>query len=380
MKALILSGGTGTRLRPLTYSNAKQLLPVANKPILFYIIEKIVSAGITDIGIIVGDTHKDIEAAVGNGSQWGIDVAYICQPEPLGLAHAVKTAAGFLKDEDFLMILGDNLFQMELGAVIKEFSEKAVNALIVLHESDNPSKYGVAVVDGEHVLQLVEKPKIPPSNLIITGIYLFNHSIFAAIDRTVPSPRGELEITDAIQKLLDMGGSVAYKLTEGWWKDTGSLEDILEANRLVLGKPVSGSMGEQMTQSTISPGCILEGQIQAGSNVSILDSSLKGPIILGSDISIKGCQLGPFIAVGDHAELSGCKIEDSIILEGCIIRNISQTITSSLIGKGSRIEGWGGASEGASGEVPERVPEDKLQKICFFIGNDSKIIQQGEQK
>jgi glucose-1-phosphate thymidylyltransferase len=346
MKALVLSGGTGTRLRPLTYSNAKQLLPVANKPILFYIIEKIVDAGITDIGIIVGDTHSEIESAVGSGNKWGAAVTYIQQSLPLGLAHAVKTAAGFLGDEDFLMILGDNLFQMELKELVKDFKRKPANALILLHKSDNPSKYGVAVVDGEHVIQLVEKPEIPPSNLIITGIYLFDHTIFSAIDRTVPSARGELEITDAIQKLLDTGGSVAYKLTEGWWKDTGSLEDILEANRLVLDNMESG-----------------ESPIRAGNNVSVTDSILKGPIILGSNISIKGCRLGPYTVVGDNAELSGCSIDDSIILEGCTIRNISRPIISSLIGKGSRIE----------------VSGDEVQKICFFIGNDSKIIQQGSK-
>lgn len=368
MKALILSGGTGTRLRPLTYSNAKQLLPVANKPILFYIIEKIVGAGITDIGIIVGDTHMDIESAVGNGSLWGADVTYIYQPRPLGLAHAVKTAAGFLRDEDFLMILGDNLFQMELSAIIKEFNGKTFNALIVLYKSDHPSKYGVAVVEGEHVVRLVEKPKIPPSNLIVTGIYIFDHSIFAAIDKTEPSARGELEITDAIQKLLETGGSVVYRLTEGWWKDTGSLEDILEANRLVLGKIEPGCMGEQLTESTASPGCILEGLIRTGRNVSVSDSILKGPVVLGSNISISGCRIGPFTAVGDNASLSGSGIENSIVLEGCSIKNINGTISSSLIGINSRIEGI------------EPISGDEQQKICFFIGNDSKIIQQEGKK
>lgn len=372
MKALILSGGTGTRLRPLTYCNAKQLLPVANKPILFYIIEKIADAGITDIGIIVGDTHTEIESAVGNGGKWDVDVTYIYQPHPLGLAHAVKTAAGFLGDEDFLMILGDNLFQMELNELVKNFNGNPVNALILLHKSDNPSKYGVAVVDGEQVVRLVEKPKIPPSDLIITGIYIFDHTIFAAIDKTVPSARGELEITDAIQKLLDTGGSVAYKLTEGWWKDTGSLEDILEANRLIMGNADpgtgmirdSGGADGQLTQTAAGPGCVLEGSIRAGKNVSVSDSILKGPIVLGSNISISGCRLGPFTAVGDNADLSGCGIEDSIILDGCIIKSIGQTITSSLVGKNSRIE----------------ISGDELQKICFFIGNDSKIIRQGSKK
>lgn len=352
MKALILSGGTGTRLRPLTYSSAKQLLPVANKPILFYIIEKIVDAGINEIGIIVGDTHAEIESAVGNGSIWGVHVTYIHQPLPLGLAHAVKTASDFLKDEDFMMILGDNLFQMDLDVIIEEFNNKPANALLLLHKSDNPSNYGVAVVNGEHVIRLMEKPKDPPSNLIITGIYIFDNSIFAAIDKTEPSARGELEITDAIQKLLDTGGSVSYLLTEGWWKDTGSLEDILEANRLVL------SIMEPDFYTIRNCGSILEEPIIAGKNVVISDSILYGPVILGSNISITGCRLGPFTAVGDNVSMSGCRIEDSIILEGSIIKNTNKTITSSLIGKNSRIEALG----------------DKQQTLCFFIGNDSKII------
>ena len=352
MKALILSGGTGTRLRPLTYSSAKQLLPVANKPILFYIIDKIADTGINDIGIIVGDTRAEIEAAVGNGSIWGVNITYIYQSQPHGLAHAVKTAAGFLKDEHFMMILGDNLFQMDLKAIIKEFSDKPANALLLLHESDNPSKYGVAVVNGERIIRLVEKPKNPPSNLIITGIYIFDHSIFAAIDKTVASARNELEITDAIQKLLDTGGTVGYILTEGWWKDTGSFEDILKANRLVL--------DEMEPDFNDIPNCgsILEGSLRAGENVVITDSILYGPVVLGSNISINRCRIGPFVAIGDNASLSECKIEDSIILEGSVIKNINKIITSSLIGKNSRIEACG----------------DEQQTMCFFIGNDSKII------
>lgn len=352
MKALILSGGTGTRLRPMTYSGAKQLLPVANKPILFYIIEKIADAGINDIGIIVGDTCAEIESAVGDGSIWDVNVTYIYQPLPQGLAHAVKIAADFLKDEDFIMILGDNLFQMDLKDIIKEFNNRPGNALLLLHKSENPSNYGVAVVNGENIIRLLEKPKEPPSNLIITGIYIFDHSIFAAIDKTVPSDRGELEITDAIQKLIDTGGSVRYILTQGWWKDTGSFEDILEANRLVLEKMESESDTLQSSSS------ILEEPLRAGNNVVISDSILYGPIVLGSNISITGCRLGPFMSIGDNASISGCAIENSIILEGSVINNLNKKITSSLIGKNTRIEATG----------------DEKQTMCFYIGNDSKIL------
>lgn len=335
MKALILSGGSGVRLRPLTYTGAKQLLPVANKPILFYIIEKIAQAGIREIGIIVGDTFEEVEAAVGSGELWGVDITFIRQSEPLGLAHAVKIAADFLRSDDFIMILGDNLFQMDLSGVITDFRTKAVNSMIVLHESDNPSQYGVAVVDKERVIRLVEKPKDPPSNLIITGIYIFDDTIFDAIEKTVPSQRGELEITDAIQVLVNTGGQVGYCLTEGWWKDTGSLDDLLEANRLVLDD--------------------LGGMIRTGELVAVKDSILEGPMVLGSNVSISGCRLGPYVTIGDNVTLSGCGLKDSIILDDAVIRNLNKTITSSLIGKNSSIEGGGTA-------------------MAFLVGSDNKII------
>jgi len=335
MKALILSGGSGVRLRPLTYTGAKQLLPVANKPILFYIIEKIVQAGIREIGVIVGDTCEEVEAAVGSGESWGVDITFIRQSEPLGLAHAVKIAADFLRPDDFIMVLGDNLFQMDLTGVITDFRTKAVNAMIVLHESDNPSQYGVAVVDGEHVIRLVEKPRDPPGNLIITGIYIFDESIFDAIEKTVPSKRGELEITDAIQALVDMGGKVGYCLTEGWWKDTGSLEDLLEANRLVL-----DGMG---------------GMIGTDGQMVLKDSVLEGPVVSGSNVSITGCRLGPYVSIGDNVTLSGCRIKNSIILEGAVVKNLNKDITSSLIGKDTTIEGG-------------------CTAMAFFVGSGNKII------
>ncbi len=250
------------------------------------------------------------------------------------------------------MILGDNLFQMDLKGMIKEFNNKNVNVLILLHKSDHPSNYGVAVVQGEHVIRLVEKPKDPPSNLIITGIYIFDHTIFAAIDKTVPSARGELEITDAIQKLLDTGGSVRYVLTEGWWKDTGSFEDILEANRLVLDEMEPDIKSNQNSNS------ILEGSLRVGENVVISDSFLCGPISLGSNITVTGCHLGPYTAIGDNVSISGCRIENSMILEGSIIKNISKTISSSLIGKNARIEAYA----------------EEQQTMCLYIGNDSKMI------
>lgn len=354
MKALILSGGSGIRLRPFTYTGAKQLLPVANKPILFYIIKKIAEAGIDDIGIVVGDTSEEIKSAVGNGELWGVRITYIYQSKPLGLAHAVKTAAGFIGSEDFIMVLGDNLFQMDLGDVIEDFHTKAVNAMLVLHISENPSQYGVAVIGRERVIRLEEKPENPSSNLIITGIYVLDNTIFDAIDRTVPSKRGELEITDAIQVLIDSGGEVGYCLTEGWWKDTGSLEDLLEANRLVLNDIGDVCLDIGRVENN---GSLLDGMIMAGENVVITDSILEGPIVLGNNISIKGCRLGPYTTVGDNVTLLSCQIRNSIILEGSSISDQDRIITSSLIGKNTNIRLGG-----------------EQKTMTFFVGSDSIII------
>lgn len=320
MKALILSGGTGTRLRPLTYSQAKQLIPVANKPILFYIIEKVAAAGIKDIGIIVGDTYKEIMARVGSGDRWNVNITYIPQPDPLGLAHAVKTASQFLMDSDFLMILGDNLFQMRLDKIIEEFYSNRPNASILLHRVENPSGFGVAVVENGQITKVVEKPGEFISNLIITGIYIFDHSIFNAIDRIRPSPRGELEITDAIQKLLDTGGKVTYSLTEGWWKDTGSPYDILEANRRILEDSAASSEDAPGENTTIEH-CVIHNPVRIGRNSTIINSSL-----------------GPFVSIGSNVTVENCTIQNSIILDNSCLKNVGKLIVDSLIGRSSIVE------------------------------------------
>lgn len=340
MKALILSGGTGTRLRPLTYTNPKQLIPVANKPILFYIIEKVARAGISDIGIIVGNTSDEIKAAVGNGDQWNVNITYIHQPDPLGLAHAVKTASSFLGDSDFLMILGDNLFHMELDILIDDFYQNHSNASILLHRVENPSQFGVAVVENGQIVRLVEKPKEFISDLIITGIYIFDQSIFPAIDKIKPSQRGELEITDAIQKLLDTGGKVTYELTKGWWKDTGKLCDILEANRLIL---------EEV--DTMPEG-------QSKSDAVIKNSTIQCPAIIGNNSTIIGSIIGPHTSIGSNVTIENCQIEDSIVLRDTTVKNVSYKIIKSLIGKNSVIEG-------RNGEVPA---------ISLFVGDHCEVI------
>lgn len=313
MKALILSGGTGTRLRPLTFTNAKQLLPLANIPILHHIIEKTVKAGISDIGIIVGDTHEQVAKSVGNGEKWNASVSYIYQPQPLGLAHAVKTAKEFIGEDDFLMILGDNAFSMNLDVLIENFRVSRANSSILLHRVENPSQYGVAVVENNCIKKLVEKPEIFISDLIITGVYIFDKTIFEAIDNTKPSKRGELEITDAIQVLLDMGGKVTYELIRGWWKDTGSLQDILEANRLILDE--------------------VQYRYCTGKNVLIENSTITGPVVIDDDSVITNSSIGPYVSIGKGVRINDCKVDNSIILDNTWLSGINKRISGSLIGK-----------------------------------------------
>ena len=327
MKALILSGGTGTRLRPLTYTWAKQLLPIANKPILVHIIEKVVRVGIKDIGIIVGDTHEEIEAEIGSGNRWEADINYIHQSSPLGLAHAVKTAGPYLQDSDFLMILGDNLLEMELHPVIDFFYSSRSNACILLHKVSNPSEYGIAEIEGTSVKRLVEKPKQYIGDLAVIGVYVFDKTIFPAIEEIRPSERGELEITDAIQRLIECGAKVSYQLTSGWWKDTGSPQDMLEANRLVL----SGIAG---TSEYTAGNIVASASDSSGEHgISIIDSIIKDPVAIGEGVKIINSVIGPYVSVGSEATVEKCVIENSIVMEGTRLENIKGTISSSLIGK-----------------------------------------------
>lgn len=335
MKALILSGGTGSRLRPLTFATAKQLIPVAGKPTLFYLIEKVVRAGITDIGMVVGHTQQDIRASVGTGEKWGARITYIHQPQPLGLAHAVKTASGFIGESPFLMLLGDNLFQMELQGFVRKFLVSGSDASILLHSMKDPSGFGVAVVEDGHIKKLVEKPNEYISSLIITGVYLFTPQIFTAIDRITPSFRGELEITDALQKLVEMGGNVTYSLTKGWWKDTGRLEDVLEANRLILNDLVIPE------EAHPAEGSVFTGRVRLGENVRIENSVIEGPVVIGSHSRIIDSRLGPCTSIDDHVTIIGCNLENSILLEGVSLENLDKPISGSLIGKNATIRSKG---------------------------------------
>mgnify|MGYP000918282835 FL=1 len=352
MKALILSGGTGTRLRPLTYSSAKQLLPLANKPILFYIIEKIVKAGIRDIGIIVGNTHEEVKKTVGDGRLWGAKVTYIYQPQALGLAHAVKTAAEFLGNSDFIMILGDNIFSMDLDIVIENFYTNKANTTVLLHRVNNPSQYGVAVVKDGRITDVVEKPKDYISDLIITGVYVFDKTIFSAIEETPPSARGEYEITDAIRKQLEMGGKVTYELIRGWWKDTGRLEDMLEANRLILDEL------ENKNTTTDYPGSTISGKVVLGENVEIKDSIILGPAHIDQDSVIINSFIGPYTTLGKRVTVEECELDNCIVLSGTKLIGINKRISNSLIGKNVSIKG--GLNK-------------KPLVSSFFVGDNSEI-------
>jgi glucose-1-phosphate thymidylyltransferase len=352
MKGLILSGGRGTRLRPLTYTSAKQLVPVANKPVLFYAVESVVAAGIEEIGIVVGDTGDEIRAAVGDGSRFGARVSYLQQEAPLGLAHAVLIAEEFIAGEPFVMYLGDNLIAGGITSLVDEFRELGCNAEILLAEVPNPRQFGVAELgEGGKVVRLVEKPAEPRSNLALVGVYMFDPTIFESVKRIRPSARGELEITDAIQDLIDRGLDVHPHTVRGWWKDTGKLEDMLEANRIVL------ETLDERRGSTLGKGGVIEGRVALGEGVEIVDSLVRGPVVIGDGARLERAFVGPYTSIGDGCRLLGCEIENSIVLAGAEIRDIPSRIDGSLIGRDvtiARSEGPGARSvRGAAGQ-PDR--------------------------
>jgi glucose-1-phosphate thymidylyltransferase len=332
VKALILSGGKGTRLRPITHTSAKQLVPIANKPILFYGIEAIREAGVTDVGIVVGDTEAEIRAAVGDGSAFGVRATYIRQEAPLGLAHAVKVSRGFLKDDPFIMYLGDNLILDGITPLVEEFRRDRPNSQILLARVPHPEEFGVAELNGDRVIRLVEKPKEPRSDLALVGVYMFDSTIFEAVDAIRPSPRNELEITDAIQHLIDKGRTVHHHIIQGWWKDTGKLDDILEANRMVLSRVRRSIMGSVDAKTKI------EGDVVVGEGTEVVDSILRGPLCLGRRCRIERAYVGPFTSIHDDVRIRNSEIEHSIVLERCTIEDIPVRIEASLIGKEARIQ------------------------------------------
>ena len=335
LKGLVLAGGTGSRLRPLTYTRSKQLLPVANQPILFYAIDALVAAGITDVGVVVGDTAREIEAAVGDGRALGCRITYIPQAAPLGLAHAVATAAPFLDGHPFLMYLGDNLLKGGVAHFAQRFLESDWDAGIMLTAVPHPEQFGVAVVDERTggVVRLVEKPAIPPSNLALVGVYLFRPAIFDVVDGLSPSARGELEITDALQELLDRGRTVHAEQVDGWWKDTGKPEDLLEANRLVLEdlEPLRAANASVDAESQVS------GRVALHAGVVVRRSTLRGPVVLGPGTIVEDSFIGPFTSLGGGVRVVHTEIENSIVLAEAVLEDVPGRIDGSLLGQGTRV-------------------------------------------
>jgi len=328
MKAIILSGGKGTRLRPITHTGAKQLVPVANKPILFYCVDNIVKAGIKDIGIIISpETGLEIKNTVGNGSRWGINITYITQDFPGGLAHAIKTAQDFLGDSSFVMYLGDNLIGTGIEGFVDEFNAKSPEALILLKEVDNPKQFGVADVTKEgKVVRLIEKPDVPPSNLALVGIYIFSPTIHKAIEMIKPSSRGELEITDAIQELINMNCNVESFVLDMWWLDTGKKDDLLTANGTVLDEwLITDIKGEVDNESKVF------GRVEVGHGAVIKNSTIRGPVIIGDNSLIENSYIGPYTSIGDNVHILKSSVEHSVIMNDSELKDLER-LEESLIG------------------------------------------------
>jgi glucose-1-phosphate thymidylyltransferase len=328
LKGLILSGGAGTRLRPITHTSAKQLVPVANKPVLFYGIEALVDAGVKEIGIVIApETGDEIRAAAGDGSQFGAEITYIVQDEPAGLAHAVLTAEEFLADSPFVMYLGDNLLADGLRGLVASFRESEPDALILLTPVAEPEHYGVAELDGDHVVRLVEKPKDPPSNLALVGVYLFQQAIFDASRALKPSWRGELEITEAIQSLIEDGHKVQSEVVSGWWKDTGQLADMLEANRLVLEEI------EPRVEGEVDEATRIEGRVVVEAGAHLSGSVVRGPAVIGAGARIEDAYVGPYTSIGENVRISRSEIEHSIVLSGSVVEDLGTRMEASLLGR-----------------------------------------------
>jgi glucose-1-phosphate thymidylyltransferase len=353
MKGLVLCGGRGTRLRPVTYTIAKHLLPVANKPILFYVLEQIREAGITDTGIVVSpETANEIKGAVGDGSRWDSRITYINQTEPLGLAHAVKTARSFLGDSPFLLFLGDNLIEGGVSQFVSRFKKEAPEALILLKEVADPRAFGVAELDPSgRVLRLVEKPKEPKSNLALVGAYLFTPEIHRAIDGIKPSARGELEITDAIQKLLEMGRQVRSYILQGWWLDTGSKDDLLAANRTVLDHRLERDIKGSLDSSSQAVG-----RVSIGPGTELLSTTIQGPASVAGDCRIVNSVIGPFVSVGAGTVVEDSSVENSIVLENCRLQGV-KGLANSLIGRGAAVV----------------KGEDGPAAVSLFLGDDARV-------
>jgi glucose-1-phosphate thymidylyltransferase len=357
LKGLILSGGRGTRLRPITHTSAKQLVPVANKPVLFYGIEAMAEAGIEEVGIIIApDTGPEIEAAAGDGARFGVRITYIVQDEPAGLAHAVLTAEPYLGSSPFVMYLGDNLLQGGISDLVAAFREHEPDALILLTPVPDPENYGVAELAGApsgqvgRVVRLVEKPSQPATDLALVGVYMFTAAIHDAARAIAPSARGELEITDAIQRLVDGGMRVEPHIVRGWWKDTGRLEDMLEANRLILDNLLERIDGELVDSQ-------VDGRVVIEAGARLERTTVRGPAIVGAGAQLRDCYIGPYTAVGERCVICDAEVEHSILLSDCTVSELEGRMESSLLGR----------------NVTVRRGDRQPRAYRFMVGDNSDI-------
>ncbi len=353
MKGLVLAGGHGTRLRPLTFTGNKHMLPIANKPMLFYGLEHLVNAGIKEIFVVLGPIKEGVREAIGDGSHFGAKVEYIEQPEPKGLAHAVLISEPYVRNDSFVMYLGDNLLRQGAKPMVQTFLENKADCVIAVKPVKDPSLYGIAEMQDGKIVRLVEKPKHSKSNLAVIGVYVFNPSVFEAVKNIKPSWRNELEIVDAIQFLVDHGKNVKVKIVEDWWKDTGKPDDLLEANQLILQDLQSEMRG------VVHDGAKITGTLSIGDGTIINGSTnLRGPIIIGKSCEIgPNVYIGPYTSIGDNCRIVGAELENSIVMENVVI-NCKKRIVDSIIGKGSRIT-----------SADEQLP----QALKFVVGDSTYL-------
>ncbi|MBC7091101.1 MAG: glucose-1-phosphate thymidylyltransferase [Nitrososphaeria archaeon] len=331
MKGIILHGGAGTRLRPLTFSGPKQLIPVANKPISRYVLEDLRSAGIKDVAIVLGETFPElVQQYYGDGSRFNVSIKYVFQGKPLGIAHAVSLCRDFVGEDSFILYLGDNLLQHGIRGYLENFVGGDYDAYILLKEVDDPTKFGVAKFDGKKLVALVEKPKVPPSKYALVGVYFFKPTVFDVIKDLRPSWRGELEITDALQLMLERGYNVGYSFVEGWWLDTGKKDDILYANSLILDEHIVREIFGTVVESKV------EGRVSLGEGSKLVNSTVRGPAVIGRNCVIEDSFIGPYTSIGDNVSILNSSIEYSIILDNAIVRDVDR-LEESLVGKNAKI-------------------------------------------
>lgn len=351
MKALIASGGRGTRLRPLTHTQNKHLIPIANKPILHYAIEAAVNAGIKDIGIVTNADSDEVPRAIGNGSHWGVNITYIWQEAPLGLAHVVKIAEPFIAKEKFVFYLGDNMVVGGIKRFIEEFEKNSYNCFLTLAKVKDPERFGVPEIKNGRIVRIEEKPKKPKSQYAVSGIYFYDHHIFEAVNKIKPSARGELEISDAHQYLIDKNYKIGYSEITGWWKDTGKPSDLLEANRLVLDNIEPKILGDVDKQSVVAGKVIIE------EGTKIINSVVRGPAIVGKNCVIENSYIGPFTSIGNNTIIRNSEVEYSIVLTECKIIDVKIRIEGSLLGNDV--------------EIVEATSKPHVHR--FMIGDQSRV-------